>query len=96
MQPAFDDAPTHRLRAPGPATPDFNRSDDPPQHTPLRILVEDKWREYSIPWPYEFRSPVEGEGDFFALKTGLALHDSLSVRGWRLWDGGRDHERSLP
>ena len=86
MQPAFDDAPTQRLHAPGPVTPDFNRTDDPPQNTPLRILVEDAWREYSIPWPYEFRAPIKGAGDFYAIKTGLALHESLSVRGWRLWD----------
>jgi hypothetical protein len=86
MQPAFDDAITNRLHAPLPATDDFNRVDDPPLKTKLRILVEDDWREYSIPWPYEFRADESGNLDFYACATGLAPHDSLAVRGWLLWD----------
>ena len=41
MQPAFDDAFSERLHAPLPATPDFDRENDPPLETPLRLLVED-------------------------------------------------------
>jgi hypothetical protein len=85
-QPAFDDAVTNRLHAPLPATADFNREDDPPRNAKLRILVEDDWREYSIPWPYEYRAGAAGNLDFFACATGYALHDSLAVRGWLLWD----------
>ena len=91
MQPAFDDAPTHRLYAPGGVSDAFNREDDPPRETPLRLLVEDSYREYSIPWPYLYRSHVEGEGDFFAVKAGYALHDSLAVRGWTLWSEETTH-----
>jgi hypothetical protein len=91
MQPAFGDAPTNRLYAPDPVTAAFNREDDPPTETPLRLLVEDAWREYSIPWPYVFRSHIEDDGDFFAVKTGYALHDSISVRGWMLWSEEAAH-----
>ena len=59
--------------------------------TPLRLLVEDARSEYSIPWPYVFRSQVEGEGDFFAVKSGHALHDSIKVRGWTLWSEEAAH-----
>ena len=91
MQPAFDDAPTNRLYPPDPVSDAFNREDDPPTETPLRLLVEDARSEYSIPWPYVFRSHVEGEGDFFAVKSGHALHDSIKVRGWTLWSEEAAH-----
>lgn len=86
MPRAFDAAVTQRLHAPLPATGDFNREDDPPAGAKLRLLVEDAWREYSIPWPYEARRDAEGQLDFYACATGLTPHDSLAVRGWLLWD----------
>ena len=76
-----DDVSTPRLWSlPGNDPTQFNRKDDPPERVALRILVDDDLKEYARPWPYEFR-----DGDFFAIGSGLALHESLSVRGWALW-----------
>ena len=60
----------------------FERAIDAPEGQPFRLLVDDGHREYALPWPYLLR-----DGDFFAIKTGRALHDSIAVRGWRLWEG---------
>ena len=80
-QSEFDDASTLRLWSlSGNDSTPFNREDDPPERVALRILVDDDLKEYAPPWPYEFR-----DGDFFAIESGLALHESLSVRGWALW-----------
>jgi hypothetical protein len=79
-QPEFDDGSTLRLWSlPGSDPQQLNREDDPPEGVALRILVDDDLKEYAPPWPCEFR-----DGDFFAVESGLTLHESLSVRGWAL------------
>lgn len=81
MPPDFAADPTSRLWSmPDDDLSSFNREDDPPTNVPLRILVDDDVKEYALPWSYEFR-----DGDFFAVQSGLALHESLAVRGWSLW-----------
>lgn len=84
MQPVFDDAPITRLYAPAPVTPDFDRLEDPPENIDLRILVEDARGEYAIPFPYQYRAGPDGAKDFFSRK-GVALDESLAVRGWAMW-----------
>ena len=62
----------------------FERDAAPPEGAPLRLLVDDGHSEYALPWAYLFH-----DDDFTAVKTGRALHDSIAVRGWRLWEGAR-------
>ena len=58
----------------------FEREEDPPTDASLQIIVDDGASEYALPWPYRLR-----DGDFYSEKSGLALHDSIAVVGWKIW-----------